>query len=322
MPCLRPNSRCEGYARASRLRRTFLNSKFELPNIASQSTPDSIVSISSADMPVANEPPMSPPMLVPAMTSIGMWCSSSQRMTPTCAIPRALPPPRATPTFGRGAAGGDCASAVRPKGGPRRSRSAAVARDAVDRMGVGPEISHQIRFPSVLLHPDDCSDTSLHHLREHHRHHEARFEAGRHRRTLKLGSLQLLVSRASFFIWTAVRVLRSCDPSRVHAGYDTAGRARISAADKDLHDLHHPRRARCCRRLRLAGASLLPIVLAQDTGVTCRLRLTRSIMGEVKPRSIRSSALAWRVSRRWAASSVRRMRVSGRRPGHPQASCG
>ena len=59
------------------------------------------VSSSSASMPVANEPPMSPPMLVPAERSIGMRCSSNQRMTPTCAIPRALPPPNATPTVGR-----------------------------------------------------------------------------------------------------------------------------------------------------------------------------------------------------------------------------
>ena len=52
-------------------------------------------------MPVANAPPISPPMLVPAAMSIGMWCSSNQRMTPTCAMPRALPPPNATPTVGR-----------------------------------------------------------------------------------------------------------------------------------------------------------------------------------------------------------------------------
>ena len=40
-------------------------------------------------------------MLVPAATSMGIRCSSSQRMTPTCAMPRALPPPNATPTVGR-----------------------------------------------------------------------------------------------------------------------------------------------------------------------------------------------------------------------------
>ena len=58
-------------------------------------------SISAASMPVANAPPISPPMLVPAAMSIGMRCSSNQRMTPTCAMPRALPPPKATPTVGR-----------------------------------------------------------------------------------------------------------------------------------------------------------------------------------------------------------------------------
>ena len=59
------------------------------------------VSSSRASMPLANAPPINPPMLVPAATSIGMRCSSSHRMTPTCAMPRALPPPKATPTVGR-----------------------------------------------------------------------------------------------------------------------------------------------------------------------------------------------------------------------------
>ena len=52
-------------------------------------------------------------MLVPAATSIGMWCSSNQRMTPTCAMPRALPPPKATPTFGRSCAKAGEANASR-----------------------------------------------------------------------------------------------------------------------------------------------------------------------------------------------------------------
>ena len=51
-------------------------------------------------------------MLVPAARSIGMRCSSSQRITPTCAMPRALPPPKATPMAGRDCAeylgDGDC----------------------------------------------------------------------------------------------------------------------------------------------------------------------------------------------------------------------
>ncbi len=58
-------------------------------------------SSSAASMPLANAPPTSPPMLVPAATSIGIRCSSNHRITPTCAIPRALPPPKATPTVGR-----------------------------------------------------------------------------------------------------------------------------------------------------------------------------------------------------------------------------
>ena len=56
---------------------------------------------SSGSIPVAYAPPTRPPILVPAATSMGIRCSSSQRMTPTCAMPRALPPPNATPTVGR-----------------------------------------------------------------------------------------------------------------------------------------------------------------------------------------------------------------------------
>ena len=59
-------------------------------------------------------------MLVPAATSIGIRCSSSQRMTPTCAMPRALPPPNATPTVGRVASrtmrGGRSASGAAARG--------------------------------------------------------------------------------------------------------------------------------------------------------------------------------------------------------------
>ena len=40
-------------------------------------------------------------MLVPTTTSTGMWCSSSHSSTPTCAIPRAAPPPSASPIRGR-----------------------------------------------------------------------------------------------------------------------------------------------------------------------------------------------------------------------------
>ena len=82
----------------------FLNAKVDDPNISSQLIVASISSSSSASMPVANEPPMSPPMLVPAATSMGMRCSSNQRITPTWAMPRALPPPKATPMAGRAAA--------------------------------------------------------------------------------------------------------------------------------------------------------------------------------------------------------------------------
>ena len=42
-------------------------------------------------------------MLVPALRSTGTWCSSSHLMMPTCAMPLALPPPKATPIRGRAA---------------------------------------------------------------------------------------------------------------------------------------------------------------------------------------------------------------------------
>lgn len=45
----------------------------------------------------AYRPPMSAPMLVPPIWSMGMWYSSKARRTPTWEIPRAPPPPRTTP---------------------------------------------------------------------------------------------------------------------------------------------------------------------------------------------------------------------------------
>lgn len=41
------------------------------------------------------------PMMVPAMTSTGMWCSSNQSRTPISESARAPPPPRARPMRGR-----------------------------------------------------------------------------------------------------------------------------------------------------------------------------------------------------------------------------
>ena len=101
MPPFRPNSMRDGKARASALRRMFLNAKSDEPNSSSQFIVARSASNSSASMPVANAPPTRPPMLVPAATSMGMRCSSNHRITPTCAMPRALPPPNATPTTGR-----------------------------------------------------------------------------------------------------------------------------------------------------------------------------------------------------------------------------
>src|SRR5262249_7015619 len=44
---------------------------------------------------------ISEPTLVPAIRSIGMSFLSNSRKTPTCAQPRAIPPPSARPTRGR-----------------------------------------------------------------------------------------------------------------------------------------------------------------------------------------------------------------------------
>ena len=58
------------------------------------------------------------PMLVPAITSTGMRCSSSQRMTPISLIARAPPPPMASPitgrSLGRSAGGTEGASGPSP----------------------------------------------------------------------------------------------------------------------------------------------------------------------------------------------------------------
>ena len=82
-PAAQPELEPRGKLRASSLRRMFLKGKEELPKITSQSVAAIIARSSSADMPAANPPPIRPPMLVPAATSIGMWCSSNHAMIPT-----------------------------------------------------------------------------------------------------------------------------------------------------------------------------------------------------------------------------------------------
>ena len=123
-PSFTPNSSRDGYARASALRRMFLYSNDEAPKSSSQSMELMNACSSAASIPVANAPPISPPMLVPAATSIGMRCSCSHRITPTCAMPRALPPPNATPTLG------GCAvlTAADGAGPPRAGDGVVVAR--------------------------------------------------------------------------------------------------------------------------------------------------------------------------------------------------
>ena len=88
----------------------FLKAKSDDPNSSSQSIVEMSWSSSAADIPVAKQPPINPPMLVPAATSMGMRCSSNQRMTPMCAIPFALPPPKATPIFLRSCADAETAT--------------------------------------------------------------------------------------------------------------------------------------------------------------------------------------------------------------------
>ncbi len=60
-------------------------------------------------------------MLVPAITSTGTRNSSSTFRTPMCAAPRAPPPERTSPIFGRFA----CASAAMPGAGAVCARSTA-----------------------------------------------------------------------------------------------------------------------------------------------------------------------------------------------------
>ena len=69
-----------------------------------QFMPTSERSMSSGDMPEAYMPPTMAPMLVPAMKSIGIRICSSARITPTCEMPSAPPPPSASPIFGRSGA--------------------------------------------------------------------------------------------------------------------------------------------------------------------------------------------------------------------------
>src|SRR6478672_11800380 len=80
-------------------------------------------------------------MLVPAATSIGMRCSSSHLITPTCAMPRALPPPNATPTAvrpvefvrtGRTSAGGGTADFTRCTGAAQALRTHEAATTIAD----------------------------------------------------------------------------------------------------------------------------------------------------------------------------------------------
>ena len=87
---------------SSRLRRNERSGRVsESLKVPAQSSVVTRVSISEMVMPEAYRPPISEPMLVPAMQSIGTPRRSSSLITETWAMPRAPPPPRARPMRGR-----------------------------------------------------------------------------------------------------------------------------------------------------------------------------------------------------------------------------
>ena len=68
--------------------------------IFSHSTCCIMVDISSGVQPDAYKPPITLPILVPTIRSIGILYSFSEASTPICAKPRAPPPLSTNPTFG------------------------------------------------------------------------------------------------------------------------------------------------------------------------------------------------------------------------------
>ncbi len=96
---------------------------------ALQSIPRMNSSISAAVMPEAYRPPTTAPMLVPAIASTGMRCSSSACSTPTCASPREPPPERTRPMRGRPGGAGSAAMAIPASSEARRQASRAGTRN-------------------------------------------------------------------------------------------------------------------------------------------------------------------------------------------------
>jgi len=91
-----------------------------------QSARSTIPSRVAASCQIAYRPPRIPPMLVPAIISIGMRCSSRYRKTPMWDRPSAPPPLNAIPTVGLldGVLGG--LSCARMNAGGSKTRSPAT----------------------------------------------------------------------------------------------------------------------------------------------------------------------------------------------------
>src|SRR6266850_4203619 len=64
-------------------------------------TTKAISSSSLAESPLQKPAPITAPTLVPATKSMGIFSSSKTLSTPMCVMPRANPPPRASPILGR-----------------------------------------------------------------------------------------------------------------------------------------------------------------------------------------------------------------------------
>ncbi len=116
-----------------------------------------IVFISSASLPIAYMLPTTAPMLVPAMTSIGMWRRSSSSMTPIWAKPLAPPPPSTRPIRGRllavkaggtaCTAGASCSAARAPTGTNTASTSMDSQRpECRERVKLCPSCSAPLHY--------------------------------------------------------------------------------------------------------------------------------------------------------------------------------
>src|SRR5207247_8875193 len=99
---------------------------------------------------------MSEPALVPTIMAMGIFCSARTRITPTCANPRAAPPPRTRAILGSRA--GLSEAARGPAGGVRRpaqEHAMRAARTASAAARPGPR--DRLEKLAVILGPDDST---------------------------------------------------------------------------------------------------------------------------------------------------------------------